>query len=132
MSGFNAGKAAEMRAHPAVGADVVGHVPALRALVPVIRAHHERWDGQDYPDVLAGEAIPLGARIIGVADAYGAITGDRPYRHARTEDWAIGELQRCAGTQFDPTVVAALEQVLATSSRTADHLPAPSAPSSAA
>lgn len=114
-----------MRAHPGVGADVVGHVPALRALAPVIRAHHERWDGQGYPDGLAGEAIPLGARIIGVADAYGAMTSDRPYRQARTADWAIGEIQRCAGAQFDPAVVAALEQVLAAGSRPADHTPAP-------
>ena len=112
-----------MRAHPGVGADVVGHVPALRALAPVIRAHHERWDGQGYPDGLAGEAIPLGARIIGVADAYGAMTSDRPYRQARREDWAIGEMQRCAGTQFDPTVVAALQQVLAISPRPADQAP---------
>jgi len=70
---------AVMQAHPVVGAEVVGHVPALRALAPLIRAHHERWDGRGYPDGLAGEAIPLGARVIAVADAYGAMTSERPY-----------------------------------------------------
>ena len=102
-----------VHAHPGVGADVVSRVPALRVLAPLIRAHHERWDGRGYPDGLAGEAIPLGARIVGVANAYAAMTSERPYR-ARTEAaWALGELQRAAGTRFDPTVVAALERVLA-------------------
>src|SRR5207245_10448481 len=77
-----------VHAHPGVGADVVSRVPALRVLAPLIRAHHERWDGRGYPDGLAGEAIPLGARIVGVANAYAAMTSERPYR-ARTEAaWA--------------------------------------------
>jgi len=97
-----------MRKHPAVGADVVGRVPALRVLAPLIRAHHEHWDGRGYPDALAGEDIPLGARIIAVADAYGAMTTHRPYRVASAPDWALGEVRRCAGTQFDPAVVDAL------------------------
>ncbi len=63
-----------IRQHPVVGAAVVERVPAIRAFAPLIRGHHERWDGQGYPDSLAGEAIPLGARIIAVADAYGAMT----------------------------------------------------------
>jgi HD-GYP domain-containing protein (c-di-GMP phosphodiesterase class II) len=101
-----------MRTHPLVGADVVGRVPALRAVVPLIRGHHERWDGQGYPDGMAGEAIPLGARIIAVVDAYGAMTTDRPYRPARDAGWALAELRRCAGNQFDPAVIDALERVL--------------------
>jgi two-component system, cell cycle response regulator len=99
--------------HPGVGADVVSRVPALRALAPVIRAHHERWDGRGYPLGLAREAIPLGARIVGVANAYAAMTSDRPYRRAAEAGWALEELRRAAGTRFDPTVVAALERVLA-------------------
>jgi HD-GYP domain-containing protein (c-di-GMP phosphodiesterase class II) len=72
-----------------------------------VRASHERWDGAGYPDGLAGEDIPLGARIVAVADAYDAMVADRPYREARSQDEAIAELRRCAGTQFDPEVVEA-------------------------
>jgi diguanylate cyclase (GGDEF)-like protein len=70
--------------------------------------HHERWDGDGYPDGLFGEEIPIGARIIFVADAYDAMTSDRVYRERRSEDEALAELERCAGTQFDPRIVAAL------------------------
>jgi diguanylate cyclase (GGDEF)-like protein len=102
----------KIQTHPVVGADVIGRVPALRALQPAIRAHHERWDGTGYPDGLAGEAIPLTARILAVADAYRAITSDRPYAEAHSPEWALAELRRCAGSQFDPTVVAILEGTL--------------------
>ena len=81
----------EVRAHAAVGADVVRRVPALRVLAPLIHAHHERWDGSGYPDGLAGEEIPLSARIVAVADAYGAMTTDRPYRPACTPAEALSE-----------------------------------------
>jgi two-component system cell cycle response regulator len=101
-----------IRIHPMVGADVVSHIPALRPLAPVIRAHHERWDGQGYPDRLAGEAIPLGARILMVVDAYLAMSIDRPYRKAYAPAVALRELQRCAGSQFDPQVVEALVSLL--------------------
>jgi diguanylate cyclase (GGDEF)-like protein len=101
-----------MRKHPTVGADVVSRVPALRVLAPLIRAHHERWDGHGYPDGLAGKAIPLGARIIALTDAYGAMTTDRPYRRARDASWALEELRRGAGTQFDPSLVGVLEHLL--------------------
>ena len=101
-----------MRTHPIIGADVVSRMPSLRVLAPIIRSHHERWDGHGYPDQLSGEAIPLGARIIAVIDAYSAITTNRPYRKAHNPAWALRELQRCAGTQFDPQVVAALELML--------------------
>ena len=103
-----------IRKHPEVGADVVSRVPSLRTLAPVIRAHHERWDGQGYPDKLVGEAIPLGARIVAVADAYHAMTTNRPYQPARDAASALAELRHCAGTQFDPTVVQGLERILST------------------
>ncbi len=94
-----------MRTHTTIAADVIGRVPTLRALVPVVRSHHERWDGTGYPDGLRAEGIPLGARIIAVADAYCAMTTDRPYQAARDHNTAIEELQRCAGSQFDATIV---------------------------
>jgi diguanylate cyclase (GGDEF)-like protein len=102
----------QIRRHPLVGEDVANRVPALRVLAPLIRAHHERWDGQGYPDGLCGEAIPLGARIVAVAAAFRAMTTDRPYKQARDRIWSIAELRRCAGTQFDPSVVGALDLVL--------------------
>jgi HD-GYP domain-containing protein (c-di-GMP phosphodiesterase class II) len=74
--------------------------------------HHERWDGSGYPDSLGGAEIPLGARIIFVADAYDAMTSDRVYRARLAEDEAIDELSRCSGTQFDPDVVQALAEEL--------------------
>jgi diguanylate cyclase (GGDEF)-like protein/PAS domain S-box-containing protein len=97
-----------IQTHPVVGSEVVSHIPALRPLAPVIRAHHERWDGQGYPDQLAGEAIPLGARILAVADAYLTMIVDRPYQPARASATALAELRRCASSQFDPQVVEAL------------------------
>jgi HD-GYP domain-containing protein (c-di-GMP phosphodiesterase class II) len=72
--------------------------------------HHERWDGRGYPDRLPGNEIPLGARIIFVVDAYDAMTSDRVYRGRLTRADALAELERCAGTQFDPSVVAALAE----------------------
>jgi HD-GYP domain-containing protein (c-di-GMP phosphodiesterase class II) len=74
----------------------------------IVRHEHERWDGCGYPDGLAGEEIPLGSRIIIAADTYHAITFNRPYRAARSHSEAVDELTRCAGTQFDPSVTAAL------------------------
>ena len=103
---------AVIRRHPLTGANVVGHVPALRALAPLIRGHHERWDGGGYPDALSGEAIPLGARVLAVAGAYQAMTSDRPYHAARDHAWAMAQIARLAGTQFDPRVADALMTVL--------------------
>jgi diguanylate cyclase (GGDEF)-like protein len=101
-----------MRLHPAVGAEVVGLIPALRPIAPIIRSHHERVDGRGYPDGLRAEDIPLGARVISVADAYSAMTSDRPYRKSLTRQDALGELRANAGAQFDPAVLAAFETVL--------------------
>ena len=96
-----------MRRHSIIGADVVTRVPALRSIVPIIRGHHERWDGAGYPDRLAAEEIPVGARIVAVVDAFFAMISDRPYRQGQSYDWARAELRRCAGTQFDPSIVTA-------------------------
>ena len=76
-----------------------------------MRSCHERWDGAGYPDRLAGEAIPLVARIVCACDAFSAMTTDRPYRKALSEADALAELRRCSGTQFDPAVVDALVAV---------------------
>jgi diguanylate cyclase (GGDEF)-like protein len=101
-----------IRTHSVVGADVVHHLPGLRTLAPVIRGHHERWDGSGYPDGLAGEEIPLAARIIAVADGYLTIVTDRAYQRARSVEEARAEIHRCAGSHYDPAVVAALEAML--------------------
>jgi HD-GYP domain-containing protein (c-di-GMP phosphodiesterase class II) len=76
----------------------------------VVLHHHERWDGAGYPDGLRGDAIPLGARIVFVADAYEAMTTDRVYRRKLTPEVALGELRRCAGSQFDPEIVSAFTE----------------------
>jgi diguanylate cyclase (GGDEF)-like protein len=102
-----------VHSHTLIGQRILGAAPALRPVGAIVRSTHENWDGTGYPDGLAGEAIPLAARIIGVCDAYSAITSDRPYRAARTPAEAVGELRRCAGGQFDAQVVELLCMVLA-------------------
>ncbi|HEY7693064.1 MAG TPA: HD-GYP domain-containing protein [Gaiellaceae bacterium] len=94
----------EVRAHPEIGARMVALDQALRAALPAVLYHHERWDGGGYPSGRAGSAIPLVARILGVVDSYDAMTSDRPYRTARTSAVAAEEVDRCAGTQFDPEI----------------------------
>ena len=86
-------------------------MPSLRGVAPAILHHHERFDGAGYPAGLGGEQIPLEARIVGVADAFSAMTSDRPYRTRMTHEQAFAELERNSGTQFDPTVVAAFERI---------------------
>ncbi|WP_051807422.1 diguanylate cyclase [Actinoplanes subtropicus] len=98
--------------HSAVGADLLRHFPELAPACAAVRHHHERFDGTGYPDGLAGDQIPLDARIVAAADAYSAMTADRPYRSPRTTAEAIGELRDSAGTQLDPVVVAALVEEL--------------------
>jgi diguanylate cyclase (GGDEF)-like protein len=91
--------------HPRIGFRLVEHIPALRPIAPAILHHHERYDGDGYPSKLAGDAIPLEARIICVADSFSAMTAERPYRRRMSLEDACAELERCAGTQFDPDVV---------------------------
>lgn len=91
--------------HPRIGYQLVRQVPALEEIAPAVLHHHERFDGDGYPGHLRGETIPLEARIIAVADAFSAMTSNRPYSDARSAEDACAELERCAGTQFDPEVV---------------------------
>jgi diguanylate cyclase (GGDEF)-like protein len=97
-----------VRQHTLLGERILNAAPALRPVAMIVRASHERWDGQGYPDGLAGEDVPLGARIIAACDAYEAMTSDRCYRAAMSHAAACEELRREAGRQFDPEVVASL------------------------
>ncbi len=101
-----------IRQHPVLGKTIIEHAPELAEVVPLVLYHQERFDGSGYPACLRAESIPIGARIIAVADAYHAIRSDRPYRSGRTHEEALQELQRCSGTQFDPQVVTALMAAL--------------------
>ncbi len=97
-----------MRDHPILGERIVARVPYLRGVArQVVAAHHERWDGTGYPRRLSGTQIPSGARIFAVADAFDAMTNNRPYRAAMKVELALAEIKRCAGTQFEPLVVEA-------------------------
>jgi len=119
-----------MRTHPDLGRRLVEPIPFLRGAVPIVYHHHERWDGTGYPAGLRGEAIPLGARIFAVADAFDAMTFDRPYSAAISLEAARQEIARCSGEQFDPGVVEAflnlpieLLQTIRDTSRDADQPP---------
>ncbi|MBI4897686.1 MAG: HD-GYP domain-containing protein [Actinobacteria bacterium] len=101
-----------MRQHPVIGEKILADVPGFDEIARSVRHEHERWDGQGYPDGIAGDEIPLASRIVLVCDAYHAMTSDRPYRKAMSESDAREELERNAGTQFDPAVVAALLRAL--------------------
>jgi diguanylate cyclase (GGDEF)-like protein len=101
-----------LREHPSIGADMVARIPGLARTQLAIRHHHERFDGHGYPDRLAGESIPVAARVLAAVDTYNAMTEIRPYRDARDREEALEELRRNAGTQLDPTVVDALCRVL--------------------
>ena len=102
----------EIKRHSAIGADLIGNLEMYRRSVRIVRHHHERWDGKGYPDGLAGEAIPLGARIIAVADSFDAMTSDRPYRRAMSFSTALAEIRRNSGIQFDPKIVEAFDQAM--------------------
>jgi two-component system, cell cycle response regulator len=100
-----------MRQHTLIGERIAQAAPSLANVAELIRSTHERFDGKGYPDGLAGESIPLGARIIAVCDAYDAMTSERPYSPRLASDEALKELRRCAGDQFDPKVVKAFAWV---------------------
>ncbi len=103
----------EIRRHPLTGAEMIRNIPYLAPAIPIVRHHHERWDGQGYPDGLAGREIPLAARIVAVADGFDAMTTDRPYHSAWTLQRGYEEMMCCAGTQFDPEIVAIFSKVWA-------------------
>jgi diguanylate cyclase (GGDEF)-like protein/putative nucleotidyltransferase with HDIG domain len=115
---LTAGERALIQQHPTIGAQILEVSPFLHHLMPAVAHHHENWDGTGYPDGLCGENIPLSARIIRVAEAYQAMTTDRPYQRHRDDEEARAELARCSGKQFDPAVVQAILRVLADQEKT--------------
>lgn len=106
-----------MRTHPTIGSQILAGIPGMDDAAEIVRCHHEMWSGDGYPAGLAGEAIPLPARVFQVVDAFDAMTTDRPYRASMGAERAVEELRRVAGTQFDPEVVAAFVAIV-------DDLPA--------
>ncbi|HEV3255295.1 MAG TPA: HD domain-containing phosphohydrolase [Gemmataceae bacterium] len=115
---------AVMQSHTVKGAAILATIPDLAPVIPIARSHHEKWNGQGYPDGLAGEAIPLLARIVAVADAFDAMTTDRPYRPGMPADVAFGEVKRLSGEQFDPV---AAEAFLAIRERIVQEMGVPTA-----
>lgn len=110
---LNDEEATAMRRHPVDGAEIVSRIESLHEILPIIRSHHERIDGRGYPDGLAGDAIPLAARIVAVADTFDAMTSSRPYRKALRYEVAAQEIVLHAGAQHCATVVAAFERLFA-------------------
>ncbi|MEX2426280.1 MAG: HD-GYP domain-containing protein [Thermomicrobiaceae bacterium] len=102
----------EMKRHSADGAEIMAHISIFRDVSHIIRHHHERWDGKGYPSGIAGEEIPVGSRLIAVADTYDAMTTDRPYRSALPHQVAVDEIRRNSGMQFEPRAVDAFLQVI--------------------
>lgn len=100
-----------MRAHPAIGRRMLASMTFLAGAIPVVECHHERWDGLGYPHGFQGTEIPLSARIFALADAYDAMTHNRPYRDAMAGDEAAHEIRKHAGTQFDPTLAEAFMEL---------------------
>ena len=98
------GEMVKMREHTTIGAQILGTIPDLATVTPIVRNHHERFDGKGYPDGLAGEAMPRLARVVAIADAFDAMTTDRPYRPAMTPDQAFAEVLHLSGSQFDPKI----------------------------
>jgi HD-GYP domain-containing protein (c-di-GMP phosphodiesterase class II) len=95
----------QIKAHPQIGHDILRDIPPLAQVLPGVLHHHERWDGRGYPSGLSAEQIPLIARVLALADTFDAMTSDRSYRRGRPRHVTLAELQRCAGTQFDPGLV---------------------------
>jgi HD-GYP domain-containing protein (c-di-GMP phosphodiesterase class II) len=116
---LDAAERALMDRHTVIGEAIVDAMHGLRPVAALVRASHERWDGSGYPDGLAGDRIPLGARIVAVCDAFSAMVQERAYGETLGEEEALAELRRCAGTQFDPAVVAAFCTAGATARRLA-------------
>jgi HD-GYP domain-containing protein (c-di-GMP phosphodiesterase class II) len=104
-----------VKEHSTLGGTLIGKSPSLRPLVPIVRHHHEHFDGKGYPDQLKGNEIPFAARIVSVSDAIEAMSSDRPYRRGIALEKIILELRRCSGSQFDPLVVEAAIRILTAS-----------------
>lgn len=102
---LDAAELEQIRSHPARGATLIERLKTVHAALPYVLCHHERWDGGGYPNGLRGDDIPVEARLLAIADAFDAMISHRPYRSALSYEAALGELDRCAGTQFDPDLV---------------------------
>ncbi|MBM3253855.1 MAG: HD-GYP domain-containing protein [Candidatus Omnitrophica bacterium] len=102
----------EIKRHPQIGVDIIRPIQFFHGIIPLILYHHERWDGTGYPDGLKGEEIPVGARIVAIADVYQALTSDRPYRKAYPKDEAMKIIKNSSGAQFDPQVVNTFLKIL--------------------
>jgi ribonuclease P protein subunit RPR2 len=102
-----------MERHTVIGWEIVRHIEFLGDATLVVRSHHERWDGRGYPDRLAGEAIPIGARILGAVEIYDALTTSRPYQEKMLPELAVERLRDLVGTVLDPAVHRALQAVVA-------------------
>jgi putative nucleotidyltransferase with HDIG domain len=114
------GEMEEMRHHPLIGANILKPVAFPWAITPIVRHHHEHFDGSGYPAGLKGEEIPLLARILTAADSYEAMTADRPYRQGLSSGSALEELRRCSGTQFDPRIIDVLVRIVEEDERDAE------------
>jgi putative nucleotidyltransferase with HDIG domain len=102
----------QVKQHAAIGAEILSGVPFPGPLALVVRHHHENWDGTGYPDALGRDAIPLGARVLAIADCYDALTSDRPYRRALSHDSAIAMIHERRGTMFDPQMTDAFLRII--------------------
>jgi len=103
---------AEVREHPAIGARIVQSMRFAQQVAPIVRSHHERWDGRGYPDGLKGKEIPIGARIVALVDTYDAMAAERPGRAALPPEVIRAELEQGAGKQFDPDLTPLLLRLL--------------------
>jgi putative two-component system response regulator len=115
-------EAAQMRRHPEIGAQIISQMRFARDVAPIIHGHHEYWDGSGYPHGLSGEAIPLGARIITIVDAYDAMMTDRPYRAALGEDESLRRLRNGRGSQFDPDLLDIFINLVENNMVVAEHM----------
>jgi len=119
---LTAEEAAQMRRHPEIGAQIVSQMRFARDVAPIINGHHEYWDGSGYPQGLSGEAIPIGARIITIVDAYDAMMTDRPYRAALGEAESLHRLRIARGTQFDPDLLDVFIDLVENGMVVAEHM----------
>lgn len=111
-SSLNNDEFSQMKKHTYIGSDILGHSPVFNNIIPIVKYHHEKYDGNGYPEGLKGNEIPLFARIISIADTFDAMTSTRSYRNALPIEVAKEEIKRCSGSQFDPEIVNAFLDIL--------------------